>query len=560
MTHIEEINKYISDVLSGEIVACRWTKLACQRHLDDLAHGHERGLYFDEDDADFAIDCFRFMRHSKGAMAGKPFELLPYQKFIVGSLFGWKRTDGLRRFRKAYLSMARRNGKSTLASGIALLLFALTGEAGAEVYSAATMRDQAQIVWEETKRMVEKSPQLAKLCKTYKNVISVPSNYSKFEPVSSDEKGLEGKNVSGAIIDELHAHPTRAVWDAMNSGTASRTEPMVIAITTAGFNSDGICYEVQSYIQDILDPESEVEDDSFFGIVFTLDDDDLWSDESVWIKANPNIGVNLNIEEIRNNAKLAARSASALNNFLVKSTNQWVQQSERWIALDDWDTCKWQGDPTLFMDNLLGRKCYAALDLSSKNDLNSLCLAFPPDSGHKDFSLLFKYWLPEETIRRRKAEGDYRYEKWVRDGHISTMEGAISDYDVIIADLKELRKLYKIEECAVDPWNANGQIPNINKIGIKAFEHAQNYALMTTGSKEFEARVLEGDLTHAGDPVTRFCIDCAAVQSDPNGNIKPIKPDRGRSKNRIDGVVVACMAVGRARNHISAPKPGIRTF
>jgi len=332
------VKQYIDDVISGKISSCRFVKLAVQRHLKDLETAGSRGLYFNEVHAQHAIDFFgRFLVHSKGEFAGKKFELEPWQQFIVWVIFGWKNEDGTRRFNKVYIEVPRKNGKSTFAAGVKLYLFVGDGEGGAEVYSAATKKDQARITFDEARRMVMRSPYLSKRLNVGKNNIYYPKTFSKFEPLSADTKTLDGLNIHAAVVDEFHAHPTSEVWDVIETATGARRQPMITAITTAGTDKHSVCFSYREYVRKLL--IEQIQDDSFFGIIYTLDmkydwpdiEDDDWEDEKNWYKANPNLGKSVKIKDIKDLSIKAKGMPRSLNSFLRYKLNIWTQASVRWI-------------------------------------------------------------------------------------------------------------------------------------------------------------------------------------------------------------------------------------
>ena len=338
-------HKYAEDVLNGQVVACKWVQLACERHLTDLDRD---SVYFDEKEANKVINFFpEYLRHSKGEWANRPFHLAPWQEFIVGSLFGWKNKETrYRRFRIAYEEVARKNGKTTMIAGIGNFLFLADKEPGAEVYTAATKKDQAALSHSESVRMVKKSPKLRNRVGIYRNNMSIDSTASKYQPLGADADTVDGLNIHGGLIDELHAHKTRDMWDVLETATGSRRQPLQMAITTAGVDQTGICYEQHEYVQQIL--KRTIEDDSYFGIIYTLDlnkdcpnikkeDEDDWTNEEVWIKANPNLGFSAKLDDLQRKAKKAKIIPAAQNNFLRKHMDVWTQQVDRWIDLDLWD-------------------------------------------------------------------------------------------------------------------------------------------------------------------------------------------------------------------------------
>lgn len=374
MTHPAE--KYCQDVLSGETLACKWVKLACQRHLDDLKHGHNRGLWFDYDAADHALEFFSHLKLWKGKeYKGKEFVLAPHFQFITSVIMGWKKDDGTRRFRTAYIEMARKGAKSTYAGGLGAFFFTSDGEPGAEIYTGAVKKEQAKIVWVNTQNLLKKS-MFAPLITFHKHNLSIESTWSKCEPLSSDTKSLDGLDTHFASLDELHAHPTPEVHDLIDDSVGARSQPLILIITTAGFDQAGVCYQRREYLTKVL--KGVIEDDSFFGVIYTLDTkkdwpellalqekrdgkkgavEDDWTNEDVWVKAMPGLcgitesgqryGVDENgdhipgymtkIEDVRNKAKKAKEIVAAQNNFLTKRMNIWTQQHSRWIDLQLWD-------------------------------------------------------------------------------------------------------------------------------------------------------------------------------------------------------------------------------
>ena len=548
--------QYIADVLANRIVVGKHVRRAVERHVQDLKVGKKRGLYFDRGDAEFAIHCFEFFRHSKGRWAGQPFTLSGWQQFILWCIFGWKRRDGSRRFRRVYIEIARKNGKSTFLAGILIILFALDGEAGAEVYSAATKKEQARIVFNEAKRMVKASPDLREFIRSYRNNLDVPDTNSKFEPLSSDANSMDGLNVHGAGVDELHAHRTREVWDVLDTATGSRSQPLIVIITTAGFNQEGICYELRGYCIEVLDPGLDVEDDSWFIFIACIDEEDDWQDEALWSKANPNLGISVALDDLRDGARRARRNSSALNNFLTKHLNRWTQQAQRWIAVERWDQCRAvaeDGVPVpaeVYASALDGRNCFGGLDLNEKADLGSLCLIFPPVGQEQEYRGLWWFWLPEDTAEQRREEGDPKYLEWARAGLLELTAGNVTDYDVIRDEVKLLAARFHIRQIGFDPWNATHLATQLGALGIEMVEVPQNFRHLSEASKDFEAKILSKRLLHDGNRLMRWMIDNVAIERDKNGNMRPIKPKDRRKK--VDGVVAAVIANSRV---IGNPPP-----
>lgn len=538
---MDEFYQYIDNVISGEIPACKWIKLACQRHLDDIEHGHARGIWFDEELAQHSLEFFQFLKHSKGEWAGRTLELEPWQKFIVGSVFGWQRHDDngveIRRFRTAYVEVPRKNGKTTLAAGIALYLLTSDDEDGAEIYAAATKMDQAKICHDEATRMVKSSPHLRRVVKSFKNNLHIEGTASKFEPVSKDTDSLDGFNVHGAIIDELHAHKTRDMWDVLETGTGARLQPLMLAITTAGFNRQSICFETHDYVEKILD--GVIVDDTVFGVIFTIDEDDDWEDEAAWAKANPNYGISVKLSYIRDLVDKAKQMPSALNAFLRLALDVWTQSETRWMDAERWASCGAMVDA----DGLRGRTCYAGLDLSSTTDVTALVLVFPPEVDGDPYQILCRFWVPEDGMTKRVKKDRVPYDAWVRQGFMSTTPGDVIDYDFILHQIDQDAERYDLKEIAFDRWGATKLMTQMEDHGHEIVQFGQGFASMSGPMKELEKLVLSQDLTHGGNPVLTWMAHNLVAREDPAGNIKP---DKEKSTEKIDGIVALIMGLDRA--------------
>lgn len=533
--------QYIEDVLSGKQIACKWVRMACHRHLKDLETGGDRGLWFDEKAAKTVIAFFSLLKHSKGEWAGKPVRLEPWQQFHLWVLFGWKRADGTRRFRTSYLEVARKNGKSLMASGVGLYLLIGDGEPGAEVYTGATKLAQAKIVFGESVRMVKQSPALKKQLTLFKENIHDEATFSKYEPLASDSETLDGLNVHGGIIDELHAHPTGELWDVIETATGARRQPLMYSITTAGNNPTSVCFEFHEYTEKVL--SGVVEDDAFFGTIYSLDLDEEtrkledWDDETVWIKSNPNLGVSKKRSDMQDKARRAKEMPARLNTFKQKELNIWVQQAIKWLNLDLWNACGHA------LPDLTGRPCYGGLDLSSTIDITALVLVFPPLTKQDRYWFLPFFWVPEERIWERSHNDRVPYEAWLEQGFIQATPGDVVDYDFIIETTDQASRIYQIEEIAFDRWGAFQISQTLAALGFTMVEFGQGYASMSAPSKEFEKLIRSNGLGHGGHPVLRWMVDNAVSKQDPAGNIKP---DKGSSREKIDGVVASIMGLDRA--------------
>ena len=545
--------QYVDDVLSGKQIACKWIRLACERHRRDLEHGHERGLYFDEAAAKRAIAFFPLVcRHSKGRWARQPITLEPWQQFGQWSIYGWKREDGRRRFRTAYLSVGRKNGKSTMWAGNGLYLVHADGEPGAEVYTAATKIEQARIIHQEAIRMVRQSPLLSEELRIMKNNIHNPDTFSKFEPLGSNSDTLDGLHVHAGLIDELHAHPNGELWDVLETGTGSRDQPLMLAITTAGTDQNSFCYAQNDYTEKIL--EQVLEDDSWFGLIYTLDrsgeENQLedWENESVWIKSNPNLGVSKYIDVMRDKARKAKNQPSVLNNFLTKELNVWTTASSRAINPERWRLCDWG---PVDLAQLAGRRCWVAVDLSSTLDITAEILVFEagPDEVRP---VLCRFWIPEDNIHERVKNDRVPFDAWARQGFVATTPGNVIDDAFILARIEEDLRIYDVQEIAYDPWNATWLANNLQANGMqedRLIAFRQGYVSMNPAMNELEKAIARRTINHQANPVLTWMSSNLVTTQDPAGNRKP---DKEKSRERIDGIVALSMALQRASLGINA--------
>jgi phage terminase large subunit-like protein len=504
-------------------------------------------FYFDEQAAQLAIRFFeRLLHHSKGEWAGQPFLLEEWQRDeIIRPLFGWKRRDnGTRRYRTAYIEIPRKNGKSTMSAGIALLLLFADDEPGAEVYSAAADRDQAGIVFEEAKRMVEASPELSSRAEVYKRSIIVPGTYSAYRVLSADAYTKHGLNAHGVVFDELHAQPSRELWDVLTTSTGARRQPLVVAITTAGFDRQSICWEQHEYARQVT--EGIIKDPAFFAYVKAADQDEDWLDEQVWFKANPNLDVTVKMDYLRNEARKAQMTPAYQNTFRRLHLNQWTQQETRWLSLDAWDVCGAPFDSKL----LEGAPCYGGLDLASSSDIASLVLCFPSEPGEEErYAWLPFFWIPEENMIERVRKDRVPYDAWVREGLITATEGNVIDYGYIIRDIESLGERYDIREIAFDRWGAFQMSQALEGAGFTLVGFGQGFASMADPTKELLRLVLGQKLAHGGHPVLRWMADNMMVSTDAAGNVKP---NKAKSREKIDGIVAGIMGLDRAIRHEAA--------
>lgn len=523
MKLLDELRAYVDRVLSGELVRCRAHKKACKRFLNWL---DERRYIFSEEAAGRALRFMSHLRFTKGEWRGRTFELEPWQRFIVANLFGWLREDGLRVFRTASIWVPRKNGKSELGAAIGLYLAFGDGEPAAEVYSAATKRDQARIVFDQAKEMVRLSGLHRHVGIHQANLHQVASA-SKFEPLASDTKTLDGLNVHGAIVDEVHAHRNREVLDLLDTATGARRQPMIVQISTAGVLGESIGREQYEYANNVLD--GVVDDPTFFADVHEIDPEDDWRDEDVWAKANPNLGVSVKIEDLRRKAIKAKAVPAAQNAFRRLHLNEWTEQANRWLDLEAWDACKVHPWP-----DLRGRVCWAGLDLSSTLDLTALALIF--DTGH----VMVRAWCPRERIIQRSREDGVPYLTWAQHGLLTATDGRTVDYAFVRADINRLREEYRIVNCRYDRWNASQLVRELESDGLEMVPFGQGFGSMAAPCAELERLIESRELKHNGDPVLRWAVSNVAVELDPAGNKKPAK---NKSREKIDPVVALIMAI-----------------
>ncbi len=532
-----------------------WSKyvlLARERHQKDLANQHNKDFpyIYDEKAADRAVWFIQQLKHFDGEWAGKPFILSDWQEFdIVRPLFGWKKKkDNTRRFRYAYIEVARKNGKSALCAAIGLFLLLADKEPGAQCYVAATKEQQARIVWGQAGKMLNLSV-FKEEVEQYKSSIYCPALGSVFIPLGRDSRTQDGFSVHGGIVDEYHAHKTAEMLNVLASGRGARRQPLILIITTAGHDNGGPCLSESNRMKKLL--KGEIENDEIFTFIATVDDEKNWRSEDEWIKANPNWGISVYKDGFRSSFKETIESPTKANEFQVKNLNIWKENINRWITASSYDGC-----PTepLNLDLLKGKDCYCGLDLGVTLDLSVFSMAFylsEPKEGEElpDIALINKYWIPRDTVRERYLNDGVRYPDWVDEGWIKTTEGQATRYDVIRQDINELSKLYNIKEIAIDRAHAHQLMVQLEDDGFDVVKHAQTMLAMNFPCKSLEELILEKKLHAGGDPVFRWMVLNTVIVVDGNGNIKPMK---NKSEEKIDGVISSAMAIGRL---LIAPKP-----
>ena len=497
---------------------------------------------FDERKARRVTGFIECLKHTKGEFHGKPFKLLPWQEKIIRDVFGTVRDDDptMRQYTTAYIEIPKKQGKSELGAAIALNMLANDDEWKAEVYSCASDRQQAAIVFDVAVDMVKQSPALSKRIKiipSMKRMVYQPTG-SIYQVLSSEVATKHGLNVSACIFDELHTQPTRALYDVMTQGSGdARKQPLWFFLTTAGTDRNRICWEVHQKALDVL--EGRKVDPRFYPVIFGLPDDADWTSEANWYKANPSLGHTITIDKVRDAFHKAQETPADENQFRQLRLNQWVKQSIRWMPMDKWDECGGVVDPY----QLEGRACYAGLDLSSTSDLTALVLVFPPSHEDEPYTVMPFFWLPEETLSLRVRRDHVPYDQWAKRGFIHTTEGNVVHYGFIEQFICQLGERYNIREIAHDRWNATMMVQTLEDDGFTMVPFGQGFKDMSPPTKELMKLVLEQHIAHGGHPVLRWMMDNIFIRTDPAGNIKP---DKEKSTEKIDGAVATIMALDRA--------------
>ncbi len=583
LTFAARAERYARDVVEGRVVAGKWVKAACQRQLDDLARSAADPSWPYEFDIEACGRVCHFLQclpHIKGKWArtqivdGRPVKpkivLEDWQVFAYGVPFGWvHRASRLRRFRWIYDEVGRKNAKSTPCAGLALYLTAADGEPGAEVYSLATKEKQARIVWDMARRMVlrdaefRRPPPMGLGIGTTRRAIFRDDTDSSYEPLGRDSDTQDGLNTHAFVADELHAWRDRGLWDVIASSMGAREQPLGIAITTAGYNLAGICYEQREYLCKVLNTTlmkhggfgyrvagHAIEDDTFFGLIYTLDDgyadgraDDDWADETVWIKANPNLGVSVSLEELRAAGRKAVNSPQSRAEFRTKRCNQWLSADSAWMDMAKWHAC---ADLALKEETFAGENCWAALDAAFKTDLFAEVKLFER-AGH--YYAFGRYWLPETQLSATESP---HLLGWAESGWIQRSPGPVIDIELVRAALKQDRARFQIVEVPFDPAQLTQFAGEMLEAGFPMVEIRPTVLNFNEAMKKVLELVLQGRFHHNGDPVLAWMVSNVVCHMNAKGEIYPRKPEGEELQRKIDGVIALIMAMARA---IAAAKP-----
>jgi phage terminase large subunit-like protein len=540
--------RYARDVVEGKVITGKWTKLAAARFLKDLTRDD---IVFDEKEATRAVNFIeRKLRHWEGAFGGKPLLLEDWQKFIVMQIFGWFLLElhpsgvRLRRVRSVYIQIARKNGKTAFLAAIILYHIIADREGTPQVLVGANNEDQAKICTNSVGQMVKASPELRELydedeirLSTYNGKIfalQYPERIGEMRAMSKNPETKDGYGASLGGVDEYHEAKDDKLLNVIESGQGSRINPLLIVITTAGFDKDGPCYSKlrESSVQ-ILN--GTIEDDAHLAFIYEQDEDDLASDESTWIKSNPNLGVSVQIEFLRSRYKKALNEGgSKMVDFLTKNLNKWVDAPQVWISSEVWATNR----HGLKIEDLKGKLCYGGLDLARTVDLNAFVLWFPNVKDDIHAALPF-FWIPEYKIENNNDRVDYR--RWVEQGHIFKTPGNVADYRIIAADIKGIIKEFDFKSLAYDKYlMGHGVLTDLLDDGMECHELGQNIVTLNMPTKELERIATAGKLEHFGNPVLAWMIGNTMLARDTSGNVKP---DKGKSEKKIDGVAAMINAL-----------------
>ena len=496
--------------------------------------------HYDKDAADYAVMFIESLCHTKGTWAGRPFELIDWQEQIIRDLFGVLKPNGYRQFNTAYIEIPKKQGKSELAAAVALLLLCGDGEERAEVYGCAADRNQAKIVFDVAVDMVRFCPALSKRVKileSQKKITYLPTN-SSYQVLSADVANKHGFNTHGVIFDQLHTQPNRKLFDVMLQGSGdARMQPLYFLITTAGNDTNSICYEVHQKAIDIA--EGRKVDPTFYSVIYGAAEDEDWTDPKVWKKANPSLGITVGIDKVKAACESAQQNPGEENAFRQLRLNQWVKQSVRWMPMDKWDACAFP----VSEDDLEGRICYGGLDLSSTTDITAFVLVFPPLDEEDKYYILPYFWIPEETLDLRVRRDHVPYDLWERQGTLMTTEGNVVHYGYIEKFIEQLGERFNIREIAFDRWGAVQMVQNLEGMGFTVVPFGQGFKDMSPPTKELMKLVLEEKIAHGGHPVLRWMMDNIFIRTDPAGNIKA---DKEKSTEKIDGAIATIMGLDRA--------------
>ena len=490
----------------------------------------------------------KHLTHVKGELSQQPFVLEKWQKEeIIKPIFGWVDKHGIRKYRTCYIEIPRKNGKSNLSAAIALYCLFADNEPGAEVISAAADRNQANIVFDIAKKMVLNDKELSSRSKVFRNAISLEEKGSYYKSISSESNTAHGMNISCCIFDELHAQKDRDLWDVCTTATGARRQPLIIAITTAGFDKTSICYEVHEYAKKVKD--GIIKDETFLPILYRAEIDDDWKEEEIWKKANPGYGSIIKKNYFIQQFNKAKNTPSFQNTFKRLHLNMWTGSDTLWIDDDDWMKCNMF---EIDRKELKGRDCFAGLDLASTRDISALVLIFPNDDS--TFEVLPFYFVPEEKVNQRTGGDGVDYRTWVDQGFMIQTPGNVADYNFIQKTFMELADEFNLISCAFDRWNSSQLVINLINEGAKMNPIGMGFASQSAPTKELEKLVLAKQINHGGDPILRWMLSNVQISEDPAGNVKC---NKAKSRDKIDGMIALICALAEYMNTIDGDSDSI---
>lgn len=547
--------EYVENVEQNKIIVCEKIKKSVEKFRREYNQIPDEDFpyKFDTDKAEWAVEFIQSMQHVKGEWADRKLYpnpciyLEPWQVFFVANVFGWvKKSDDYRRFKTVYLQIAKKQGKTAMLAAISNFMLSadLPYEHGAEVYWIATKRDQAKIGYSIARKMQERDPELSKLTKENKQTHTIVYRGENImRPLGRDSETEDGLNPSCIIVDEYHAHKTNELLQIGTDGTMARRQPLTVIITTAGKNKDAPCYtEEYELAKQVI--SGAIQKDDYFPLIFELDDVDKEIDNpSMWIKANPNLGVTVPLENLKSQVETAFQTPQKFNDVVTKNFNIWTQSESRWILDDAWLAC----GGSVVAEELEGRSCYGALDLSSNVDITAYVECFPPLEPEERYKFLYYFFMPEENVYTRERKDKVPYTMWSKQGYLILTPGNSVDYEVVSDLINSNGEKYDIETCAYDPWMSKAILSQINP-GLEMLAFPQGYAYMSPAVDEFEKAVIDKSINSGDNPIMRWMIGNTELKSDSNGARRPIKPDRNKSTKRIDGVVASIMSYNLALN------------
>jgi phage terminase large subunit-like protein len=537
--YVAVANGYVRDVVAGRVVACAAVRLACQRQDRDLKRAAKDPAwpYVWSDEQATAVCAFaEQLPHVEGSWSSPLIHLEPWQCFILTTLFGWRRkVDGCRRFNTAYVEVARKAAKSVLASVIGLYCLTREGEPGAQVRLGATTGKQARIVFSVMQRMVQRSAWLrAEGVQDFANAITHEASGSNVEPINAKSSTQDGLNPHCVILDELHAHKDRGLFDVLKSARGARKNPLSFYITTSGYNLLGVAYEQRTFVQKVL--QQVLEADHYFGIIYTLDEKDDWRDERVWIKANPMLGITPQLDEMRQYAHEAQQSPQSEGEFKTKRLNLWLNAAASWLNMVQWDAC---ADPSLRLEDFAGEPCWIGGDLGQLDDITAIALVF----RRADTLYAFvRCYLPRLVVQER-ARKVPAYQTWVNAGLLTLTEGSMVDYSVVEADARRWCEQFDVRDIAFDQFGSLQIAGNLSNSGLPARLEPKNAKTFTPPARELETRVKHGRLRHDGNSCLKWMASNCVVRRGTDDSILP-KKDSAESPNKIDGIDALLLAIG----------------